>query len=501
MADPAAVRTVRETELKLTVPDGADLAAMIRPSGPIGAVGEPTTATLQTTYYDTEDLRLAREGITLRRRRGDDEGWHLKLPAAGGRDEVRTDPAAGAPPAVLRSLVRVYTRTAPIRRVTTMETTRTTRRLLGRQGELLGVLVDDRVRVLDGRKELSRFREIEVEAAPEIEDPAPLLRDIAGRLTAAGATLGEQMSKAVRALGTAAQEPPSPPRPVKVRRKAALGTVLTALLRSDTRELMLADLGVRRDLPDAAAALAAAAGQLAGTLRTVAPLLPAGVELIEELAALRTAAGAVVEPERLQRRLPAAGGALDLPDPAAVIAYLDERLSAELDAARATLTDRLDGRRHVRLIDRLTALASDPPLTAEADRRAGEALPELLASAVGALDGDRPAAGDDGWGEAAGAANTVLHLATFGAAVLPPSRKYTERIAALRDALAAYEAAAAVAAAARRLAPAAPPEVAFGLGMLAARGDADAERAAEQVATAWRAYGRASTRKDLVSLP
>ena len=36
---------------------------------------------LAATYFDTEDLRLARFGVTLRRRTGGtDEGWHLKLP-------------------------------------------------------------------------------------------------------------------------------------------------------------------------------------------------------------------------------------------------------------------------------------------------------------------------------------------------------------------------------------------------------------------------------------
>jgi hypothetical protein len=35
----------------------------------------------EADYYDTDDLRLIRGGITLRRRRGgDDAGWHLKLP-------------------------------------------------------------------------------------------------------------------------------------------------------------------------------------------------------------------------------------------------------------------------------------------------------------------------------------------------------------------------------------------------------------------------------------
>ena len=37
---------------------------------------------LDAEYFDTDDLRLIRAGITLRRREGGhDAGWHLKLPA------------------------------------------------------------------------------------------------------------------------------------------------------------------------------------------------------------------------------------------------------------------------------------------------------------------------------------------------------------------------------------------------------------------------------------
>jgi inorganic triphosphatase YgiF len=37
--------------------------------------------TLEAVYYDTKDLRLARAGVTVRRRPGaDDAGWHLTLP-------------------------------------------------------------------------------------------------------------------------------------------------------------------------------------------------------------------------------------------------------------------------------------------------------------------------------------------------------------------------------------------------------------------------------------
>src|SRR4051812_11066214 len=55
------------------------------------AEGETARQRLAATYFDTDDLRLAAAGLTLRRRTGgDDAGWHLKVPAApGARSEVQ----------------------------------------------------------------------------------------------------------------------------------------------------------------------------------------------------------------------------------------------------------------------------------------------------------------------------------------------------------------------------------------------------------------------------
>ncbi|CAM5658801.1 hypothetical protein SMICM304S_11390 [Streptomyces microflavus] len=58
---------------------------------------------LDAVYYDTADLRLAADSLTLRRRTGGaDEGWHLKFPVATGiRDELH-EPLADALAALLR---------------------------------------------------------------------------------------------------------------------------------------------------------------------------------------------------------------------------------------------------------------------------------------------------------------------------------------------------------------------------------------------------------------
>ncbi|MFC0114557.1 CYTH domain-containing protein [Kibdelosporangium aridum] len=78
------MRTQREVERKYEAAPDADLPELA------GATAEPRHETLDAVYYDTEDLRLIRGGLTLRRREGgEDEGWHLKVPVGEDtRDEI-----------------------------------------------------------------------------------------------------------------------------------------------------------------------------------------------------------------------------------------------------------------------------------------------------------------------------------------------------------------------------------------------------------------------------
>jgi inorganic triphosphatase YgiF len=165
---------------------------------------------LDATYYDTEDLRLIRFGITLRYR----DTWTVKLPDRGpvssgvmARDEIDIEGDPTVIPTLARSLVTGAARTAPLVPVARLVTRRRRHRLLGADGEALGEIDDDDVTVLDQQgNTVDRFREIEAEIVPEAPDA--LLPAVVERLLAAGATPGSSLPKVARALGPRASEPP-----------------------------------------------------------------------------------------------------------------------------------------------------------------------------------------------------------------------------------------------------------------------------------------------------
>lgn len=488
--------TVRETEVKLTVPPDADLGALLDAGGTVSAVEEPTTAVLSSTYFDTADLRLAREGITLRERVGDDEGWHLKVPAGTeGRHEIRAELGGDQPPAELLDLVTVHTRGDPVAPVATLETTRVTRRLLGSDRKLLGVVVDDAVRVLSGDTERSSFREIEVEAHPEVADPAELLTEVTGRLVDAGATLGEQMSKAVRALGPAAQQPPTPPPASPLSDADSAAAAVTAHLRNQARALMKHDMGVRRNLPDAVHQMRVSARRFRSTLRTFRPLLDRPddlAELSDELAWAADVLGEVRDREVLLARLERDTAELPLPkkERAALADQVAKRLGAEMTTARAAVLDMLAGDRYRRLVDCLVAVATEPPLTTAADAPATEVVPALVEAAAedlrkraGRLNAESP---DTAYHRARIAAKRARYAGELAAPVFRPAKAYAQAAEAVQEVLGEHQDAAVAAETARRLADGASAEVAFGLGMLAGYERASAAAARAEIPGRWR---------------
>jgi inorganic triphosphatase YgiF len=163
---------------------------------------------LSATYFDTDDLDLIKNKITLRRRvGGPDEGWHLKLPVRKDtRQEIRTplsEGDTGAVPATLAAQVQDVTAGRPLHPIAILDTERTVVILAGQAGEPLAEVADDLVtatRLDEPGAEPMRWREIEVEAVEGAKAQGAM--EAAGRaLREAGAIRSASASKLGRLLG------------------------------------------------------------------------------------------------------------------------------------------------------------------------------------------------------------------------------------------------------------------------------------------------------------
>lgn len=381
--------SVLEVERKLTVDEGFDLTRVRLPDG-IRLVHDGALQ-LRATYYDTADLRLAAEGITLRRRTGGtDDGWLLKLPhGPDGREEVHEPASAGEtePPASLRGLVRLHVRSASLEPVARITTSRVVHRLVAeeRGGPTLAELVDDHVTAEAGGDEVTPtgWREVEVEL---VEGDAELLRAVTAALERAGASRATAASKLERAL--AGRVPPRRRTPDGLDGDSHAATVALAYVRQQVAAIKAADPLVRLDAADAVHQMRVACRRLRVALRTFRPQLSRERTdaLRRELRWLAGVLGDVRDTEvlrdRLLDRLDAAPAS---PGTAVARARLDTSLSRRYDHARAELLRQLDSPRYLRLLDDLDGLLDAPPLTSRARRPAREELPSRARKAWKAL--------------------------------------------------------------------------------------------------------------------
>lgn len=187
-----------ERELKLQAPPGFTLPPLP------GAPFEPRRFT--STYYDTPDLLLARQGITLRRRVEDRRGvWQLKIPRTAARLELEEPGPPAGPPESMRKLLTASLRGAEVAPVAKIRTLR--RGVVvedPERGALAEVVLDSAAVLQDGRV-ANRFGEIEIELVNGREDDLEQLRSA---LVAAGAVVGDQQPKAFRALNLTRLEEP-----------------------------------------------------------------------------------------------------------------------------------------------------------------------------------------------------------------------------------------------------------------------------------------------------
>lgn len=482
----------REVEHKLAVEDGFALPDLVGADAVV-TVDEPQRHRLVAVYLDTPDLRLAREGVTLRRREGgDDAGWHLKLPARGksARTEVALPLRAGAVddvPAELADLVTAHTRRRPLEPVAVLRTDRCTQVLRGADGTALAEVALDDVAVLDvsggvptagaldDARVLSGFRELEVEERRAEEDAPPVLVEVLACLQAAGAQPGQLVPKAVRALGPLATAPPDVPRPGDVDEAAPAAELVRAHVAQQVRALQAADVGVRRDVEDAVHQMRVAARRLRSGLKTFRPLLERewADDLREELKWLAGELGGARDSEVLAQRLAAD---LDrLPESAGASeagTLLERRAARDEQAGRRAALEALGSERYGVLLDRLVAAAALPPTTAQAGRPCAEVLPPLvraawkkLAKRARALGEDAP---DEDWHEVRKRAKQVRYAAE---AVRPalgrPAKRFARQVERVTEVLGDHQDAAVAAGALEDLLDGRPSaRAAFALGAL-----------------------------------
>ena len=307
--------------------------------------------------------------------------------AAGARDEIRA-PIAAELPAALANLVTAFVREAPLAPIATLFTHRAPRLLVDAAGVARAEVVDDTVTVLDGQRVTMSFREIEAEAMPTPDGALDedLLHRVSELLLTAGATPGTT-SKAGAALGPRAAVPPDVAEMPWPKAQAPAGDVVHAYLAQHTRRLLLADLMLRRDLPDAVHQMRVSARRLRSGLKVFAPLIDRSwaTRMRDELGWMASGLGEARDTEVLQARLDAHTAELGGDDGARARALIDTAMQSRLALARDATDQVVASDRYLDLLEDLVDGVRRPPLTSRADRPADRVLPGLVAKAFDRL--------------------------------------------------------------------------------------------------------------------
>lgn len=382
-----APTTHREVEKKLRVHALFRMPELAGEVWGVSAVEPHEPLHLTAVYHDTEDLRLIRWGVTLRRREGGpDEGWHLKLPVEGFghgvRDELHVPLSAGAPgevPREISDIVTALVREAPLVPVATLRTERRPYALVDIDGTARAELTDDTVSVLDGDRVAAVFREIEIESLTEGDTDDETIGAVVDALVEHGAVPGTA-SKAATALGPRVSWPPDVEVPAWPDPDQPAADAVRALLATHVRRFLLQDVRVRRDLPDSVHQMRVAARRLRSGLRVFAPLVDAewAGALRDELGWAAGELGLVRDTEVLLDRLDDHARALGDVDRDLVVAAVDPWLRDRLEHARADALDDLRSDRHRRLLVALVDAVADPRLTDAAHLPCSEVLPPLV---------------------------------------------------------------------------------------------------------------------------
>ncbi|QUQ64083.1 CYTH and CHAD domain-containing protein [Kutzneria sp. CA-103260] len=346
-----------------------------------GAVAEPAPQrTLFAHYYDSADLRLARAGVTLRYRTGEDAPvWTVKLPVSlRGSLIVRREFDFAGTPDVLADkaadLVRAYLRTERLVEVAEVDTDRRT--VVVDAGSEQVEVVDDLVTGHDRVHGPRKFREIEVESTAGGNGLADA---VVAALVAAGCEPRPPAPKLTRVLGQRAQLPPDVVVPALSRDAGLLDLVRHAFAVSVER-IVRHDSGVRiGEDAEHVHQFRVGTRRLRADLHTFGSLLDKAwvAGLREELHWLAACAGDVRDRDVLADRLRQDAKLLPAADRDGMAALLSV-LADETAAARVELLGALRGHRYLALLDKLVDAVRGPRFTVVEARPARKSAPGLV---------------------------------------------------------------------------------------------------------------------------
>ncbi|MFH9264086.1 CHAD domain-containing protein [Streptomyces sp. NPDC017546] len=503
--------TKREIERKYEATDDTRLPDLTRAAGVDRAVPRGRTE-LDAVYWDTHDLRLAADSLTLRRRTGGaDEGWHAKFPVAVGvRDEIH-EPLSDAVPPPLAALLRSRVRHAELVPVVRLLSSRDVHHLLAADGTLLAEVSVDAVLAErlagEGSGATAAWTEIEVELADD-GDPA-ILDAVEKRLRKAGIRSAESSSKLARALAETNlnRDDTGTPKPTPY----TAGDHVLAYVRKQIATIVRLDPAVRRDLPDSVHKMRVATRRLRSTFKTHRRILdrevtdPIGAELKWLAAELGLDRDQEVLEERLGSRVEALPATLTL---GPVRGRLRVWSAARRTGSRRRIIDVLDGKRYLDLLDALDALSADPPLRPAAGRAPGKVLSKAvlkddkkLARRMSHALEQPPGPGrDTAMHEARKAAKRARYAGEAARPALgKPAKRFAKRVKAVQSVLGDHQDSVVAREALRMLAiqSHAAGETAFTWGLLYGQEEAAAETRERELPGVWARAGAPGLRADL----